>query len=440
VGGRIEVETGGAITYLANSYTITLTATFAARGNFFQRDKRMTESEHVERRSASGRVAGIIFSAGGLLLFAYYVWKAGPQSIWQNITQLGAGFIVVLLISAVRPFVRAVAWTRCFERGVRLPVGDALRAYLVGDALGSLTPLGIMVSEPAKAAFVRDRVPIVASISALAVENLFYMLSVALFIFAGTAALLLSFPLNSKLRFASYATLVVIVVVVLAGYLVVRRQWRFLSGALAALERRGVARAFVAARGERVRAVEARIYGFYQHHRARFIPILALEGCFHLAGVAEVYATLYFILERPPAFADLALAAFVLESVNRVINVIFKFVPMRVGIDEAGTGLFTKVLKFGTTAGVTLAIIRKARVIVWTAVGVAVLVRRGLSVRSMAREAREAAAAAIAATQIERPRAATAETIAGEKFGDGGGNDGDGNDGVVNEEELIAPR
>ncbi|HEY1403508.1 MAG TPA: lysylphosphatidylglycerol synthase domain-containing protein [Pyrinomonadaceae bacterium] len=388
----------------------------------------MNESKQEGRRGASGRLAGIIFAAGGLLLFAYYVWKAGPQGIWQNITQLGAGFIVVLLISAVRPLVRAIAWTRCFEGGVRLRIRDALKAYLAGDALGSLTPLGMVVSEPAKAAFVRDRVPVVASISALAVENLFYMLSVALFIFAGTAALLLSFPLNSKLRFASYATLVVVVVVVSTGYVVVRRQWRFVSGALEALQRRGVARKFVASRGERVRAVETRIYGFYEHNRARFLPILALEGCFHLAGVAEVYATLYFILDQPPAFTELALAAFVLESVNRVINVIFKFVPMRVGIDEAGTGLFTKVLKFGTTAGVTLAIIRKARVIVWTAIGVAVLVRRGLSVRSMAREAREAAT--LAATQTVPPPVSTT-TMRG---------DGDGNDGVIDEEELIAPR
>jgi len=397
----------------------------------------MSESTHeVRKKSASGKFAGIVFAAGGLLLFAYYVWKAGPQTIWANITQLGAGFIIVLLISSVRPFVRAVAWTRCFDGGVRLRIRDAFKAYLAGDALGSLTPLGMVVSEPAKAAFVRERVPVVASIAALAVENLFYMLSVALFIFAGTAALLLSFPLNAKLRLASYVTLAVIVVFISLGFFVVRRQWRFLSGALEALHRRGIARRFVEGRRERIRAVEDRIYGFYANHRSRFLPILALEGCFHLAGVTEVYATLYFILDAPPAFTDLALAAFVLESVNRVINVIFKFVPMRVGIDEAGTGLFTKVLRFGTTAGVTLAIIRKARVLVWTAIGVAVLVRHGLSVRGMAREAEEArlAVAATTATESERRSAAAAAATAS-----AGKERGNGNSAVLKEEELIIP-
>ena len=393
-----------------------------------------------ERGGASGKFApaGIVFAVGGLLLFAYYVWKAGPQSIRANITELGAGFLVVLAISSVRPLVRAAAWTRCFEGGKPLRLRHALEAYVVGDALGSLTPFGMIVSEPAKAAFVRERVPIVASISALAVENLFYMLSVALFIFAGTAALLLSFPLNSKLRFASYATLTVVVIFICIGYLMVRQRWRFLTGALSVLHARGVARRFVEARRERFHAVEDRIYGFYEHHRARFLPILSLEACFHLAGVAEVYATLYFILPAPPAFGELALAAFVLESVNRVINVIFKFVPMRVGVDEAGTGLFTKVLKFGTTVGVTLAIVRKARVITWTAIGVALLVRRGLSVRSMAREAREATAAAAAAAAVS-DSTGTGQKHVATAGGERGGNSSESGN-VINEEELIAPR
>ena len=93
---------------------------------------------------------------------------------------------------------RTLAWTRCFDTTHTLRFRDAIRAYLIGDALGNVMPLGIVVSEPAKAALVRDRVPLTAAISALAVENLFYMLSVALFIFAGTAAMLATFNSRSN--------------------------------------------------------------------------------------------------------------------------------------------------------------------------------------------------------------------------------------------------
>ena len=342
-------------------------------------------TDEPTRTDASRRFTpmGVVCAALGMLLFAYYVWRAGPRDIWQNMLDLGAGFLLVLLVSALRPVVRSFAWTLCFEAPHRLRLRDALRAYLAGDALGNVMPLGIVVSEPTKAALVRDRVPLGAGIAALAVENLFYSLSVALFIFAGTCALLLSFPLPAKLRYACLGVLAGVVVVILFGFVVVRRQWRFVSRALEFLYGRGVARAWLEARRGRVATVEERVYGFYARNRGRFLPILLLEACFHLAGIVEVYVTLYFIAPAPPTW----LAAFVLESVNRVINVIFKFVPMRVGVDEAGTGLFTKALQFGTTSGVSLAIVRKARVLVWTAVGVVLLVRQGLSPRAAVSDA-----------------------------------------------------
>jgi hypothetical protein len=129
--------------------------------------------------------------------------------------------------------------------------------------------------------------------------------------------------------------------------------------------------------------MEERIYGFYDRNRAHFLSILGLEFCFHLAGVAEIYATLSFISET---VAPTLFTAFILESVNRVINVAFKFVPLRTGVDEYGSGALAKVLGFTKATGVTLAIVRKARDIVWTGIGVALMVRRGLSLRGVEKQ------------------------------------------------------
>ena len=63
-----------------------------------------------------------------------------------------------------------------------------------------------------------------------------------------------------------------------------------------------------------------------------------------------------------------------------MIQVVFKFVPLRLGVDEAGTAVFTQVLGLGSQTGVTLAIVRKARVLFWTAAG-AVLLLEGRPVR-----------------------------------------------------------
>src|SRR5205085_6308342 len=138
-----------------------------------RRERSMTDETTTPSTPRRITPAGIIFAALGTLLFVYYVWRAGPRDIWQNMRHLGAGFLLVLLISAVRPIVRALAWTSCFEAPHRLRWRDALRAYLAGDALGNVMPLGIVVSEPTKAALVRDRVPLSASVAAIAVEILF---------------------------------------------------------------------------------------------------------------------------------------------------------------------------------------------------------------------------------------------------------------------------
>lgn len=323
----------------------------------------------------------IPFALLGLLLFAYFVNKAGLSRIVDNIRLLGAGFVLIIAISAIRHTVRSLAWTKCFEPPYSLRFRDAFAARLMGDALGNIIPLAsIAVAEPSKAAFVTDRVPLLASLAALALENIFYSLSVVIFIFSGTTALLLSFSLPKALRIASIVALAVTFVIVPLGYFVIRAQLKFLSGAMSFLARRGIARAWMVEKGiPRAAILEERIYGFYSRNRSRLIPIFLLEVCFHLTGVAEIYVTLSFISPVRPTL----LTAFILESVNRIINVVFKFMPLRVGVDEGGTGLLAHILGFTKDIGVTLAIIRKARDIFWAAVGVALLVRRGFSFKNL---------------------------------------------------------
>jgi len=340
------------------------------------------EIQSGEPRARRSRFAplGIVFGLLGLLLFAYFVRRAGLGEIASGIQRLGFGFILILAISGLRYVVRALAWMRCVEAPHRLPFRDAVAARLMGDALGNIIPFAsVAVSEPSKAVFVKDRVPLLVGLSALAVENIFYALSVALFIFAGTATLLLSFTLPKALRYASLGALITTLVIIPAGYFLLRSESKFLSGTLKFFGRHGVAPKLVVKIAPRLQALEERIFGFYQRSQQSFLSIFALDMCFHLAGVAEVYATLLFISPLAPSLRQ----AFILESVNRIINVAFKFIPLRAGVDEGGTGQVSKVLGFGRQIGVTLAIIRKGRDIFWSAIGIVLIWKKGLSLRNL---------------------------------------------------------
>ena len=65
----------------------------------------------------------------------------------------------------------------------------------------------------------------------------------------------------------------------------------------------------------------------------------------------------------------------------------FQFVPLWLGVDEVGTGLMTNALNLGSPAGVSLALARKGRVVVWTTVGIALLLHHGFSGRKASRPA-----------------------------------------------------
>jgi hypothetical protein len=140
------------------------------------------------------------------------------------------------------------------------------------------------------------------------------------------------------------------------------------------------------ARGSRIqkiRAVGHEVLTFASRRRGAMVPLVALELGFHALGVAEKHLTLWLILGGPPPLVT----SFIVETADRLITIGFKFVPFQVGVGEAGTGLITQVLGLGPAPGVTLSIVRKARMGIWSLIGTVLLIRRGLTSRRVLEDA-----------------------------------------------------
>ncbi|WP_396626221.1 lysylphosphatidylglycerol synthase domain-containing protein [Luteitalea sp.] len=329
------------------------------------------------RPPASRRLGGAAAALGGILLFGYTLQQTGLDTVAGGFARVGWAFVWIVVLGGLRFAARAWAWVLCTDPPHRLRLRDTFPALVSGDALGNLTPLGLVVSEPTKAAYVRDRVSLMNALAGIAVENLFYIVTVAAMIGGGTLALLLAFDVPPALRAMSLLALAG-----MAGFLVVALalasgRFRPLSWLLDLLERRGVGPAALMARTIKLRTLEDRVYTFARRHPSRPAPVLLLEAGYHVLGVAETWLTIAMLL--PAGTPATILGAFLLESINRFVNVAFKFVPMRLGVDEAGSGLLTQVLYGSSALGVTLAVVRKARMLVWTGVGVLFLGLRGLS-------------------------------------------------------------
>ncbi|HEV3484463.1 MAG TPA: lysylphosphatidylglycerol synthase domain-containing protein [Vicinamibacterales bacterium] len=318
--------------------------------------------------------AGALSIAAGIALFAWLIYRVGPGTIGSGLRLIGWGLAAIVVIGGLRFAVRAAAWALCVEAPHRLALRDAFAAVVAGDALGNATPLGPIVGEPAKAAFVRGRLPLAAALTALAIENVLYTLSAAAMIAGGMIALLFTFELPDRLREVSEIALATVLAIFALALWMLWRRPAIVSGSLGVLTTRVPA---AAARVDRVRALEREMYTFASRRRGAMLPLVGAELLFHALGVAEVHLTLWLLQGEPPPL----LTSFILETVNRLITVIFKFIPMQVGVNEAGTALVTEVLGLGAATGVTLGVVRKVRMLFWSSAGIVLLVRRGLTTR-----------------------------------------------------------
>jgi hypothetical protein len=323
--------------------------------------------ERKRRRVTPGSVAAALFGAA---LFAITLRQTRLDEVVAGMQSVGWGFLVVILLSGLRLLVRAWAWTLCTPPAAGLRLRDTFPAFLTGDALGNLTPLGLFASEATKAVYVKHRVPLGVAVSGLTIENLIYTMTVAVVIVSGTIALLHNFRVSHRLEVVFLVSVGVMVAMLVAAAFIVGRQIKLMTGILDWLHRRSLAPRALSGRLEKLRTLEDTVYGFHRQDPGRLFSVVALEGLYHAAGVAEVFVTLAWIT-TPPTL----LVAFILETANRLTNVVFKFVPMRLGVDEAGSALLTTVLGYTSATGATLALVRKVRMLVWTAVGVFFLAR-----------------------------------------------------------------
>src|SRR5262245_16932306 len=114
----------------------------------------------------------------GAALFAYAVRRAGVADIVDGIRRVGWGLILILGLAGLRFLIRAQCWRWCLPPAIRFPLPRALAAFLAGDAVGNVTPLGLLASEPTKVLLTRHHLAPRESIASLAVENLVYAASV----------------------------------------------------------------------------------------------------------------------------------------------------------------------------------------------------------------------------------------------------------------------
>ena len=311
----------------------------------------------------------------GLALLIYVINKVGIQPLFDALLRIGFGFFVVLGLSGLRHVFRTIAMRAAVPpEHRRVTFRQAFAARLGGEAISFLTFTGPLLGEATKVALLRKRVPLTYGVPALVVDNLLYNLSVVFFVLSGACVMLLSYPLPTPV----YTVLIIIALVaalgILAAGLAAKRRVMLMTWVIDRLAQLRLSPKVILKRRHHIYHLELKVYDFYKHHPGAFFGMIACDLLSHATSVLEVYIALRFL-----GFQPQVAQAYIIESLTKVINFVFAFVPGTIGVYEGGTEvILQKGLGFTPAAGLALALVRKAAIVCWTSIGLLVLTSRTL--------------------------------------------------------------
>jgi hypothetical protein len=301
----------------------------------------------------------------GLGLLSYLVFRTGPGIVWKQVQAVGWGLALIIILGGFSQLIKTWAWRQTFTSDISgLSWRRSFGTQLVSDAMGQLGLAGKLIGEGVRVSLVRSAVPLASGISAGAIDGVLHSFTAALVTVLGISATLLIAPLSSTWR--AYASLVAVILIAAMVFAVVAvaRRWPLAGSAARAIARLPLLHNWLSSKQSVIDSAEQNLLTFHQEAPAAFWASLLLNLSWHLLAAMEVFVILRFMGARI-AFGG----AFILEGLTKVINLVGVFNPGNFGTYEGGSMLIAKILGVPGTAGLTLALCRRARIIFWAGIG-----------------------------------------------------------------------
>jgi uncharacterized protein (TIRG00374 family) len=311
------------------------------------------------------RIVKIVLLILGLALIGWSVHRIGLGPILSALERLTWWqLVLVSLPYAAIMAVDTLGWRYAFT-GEPAPFHRLYGARLAGEALNLVTAFGSVGGEAVKAWLIRRDVDYTDSVPSVVIAKTTITIAQALFLVIGVALAWTSLATDSRV-IGIMLWLLVVEILAVAGFVgvqvvgIVGRAGRL-------LEWFGVVK-----RDGSTERLDAALRDYYRRDWRR----LSLSTLFHLAGwllgAVEAYLILYF-LQIP---ASLVLAT-VVEALGAGVRFATFLVPASLGAFESANAAAFEAMGLGAGAGLAFSFVRRARQVVWIAIGLLVLVAMG---------------------------------------------------------------
>jgi len=175
---------------------------------------------------------------------------------------------------------------------------------------------------------------------------------------------LLHYPLSGQWRVYALLLAALLIALVVLAAVAVASGWRLMGNAARAIGRLPQLHSWIIGKEPIIDSAENNLLTFRSQAPDAFWACLVFSLLWHALAVLEVYLVLRFM-----RVGIASVGAFALEGLTKVINLVGALNPGNFGTYEGGNMLIANMFGVTATAGLTLALCRRARSIFWAAIG-----------------------------------------------------------------------
>ncbi len=311
------------------------------------------------------KILRLLLPGLGLLLLGYLVGTLGLRQILDNLLVMRWWFPAVLALAFLWHVTNSIAWGFAFPPDAFRPrLRTLFMAKLAGEAVNQLTPLANIGGEPLKAFLLKQQFPVSRSLAAVVVNKTAQIFTGLMFTLVGLGLVVAHWDLPQALPLPVKAGLGVLGLLAAAMMAALYIKHRSMFSSLLAVFRAVGLGDFAARQMDSAVRTDASIGRFYGEHKARFALVMFFHALGWLLGACETYV----ILEALGAGTDFEIA-FLITALTVLINSLFFFMPSNIGVLEGGGVFLFLTLGLNPALGLSLAIVKRMRKIIWISIG-----------------------------------------------------------------------
>jgi uncharacterized protein (TIRG00374 family) len=302
---------------------------------------------------------------GGVFL-GILIFSLGWGKVLGQLLKIGPGWLSIIGQEILPLLVNAAAWNYAFTPEQRtLKFWDLLKMRLVGDSLNYLIPAEV-AGEIWRVSSLRRAMPVTQGAASVTVAKFNNFFAAVLFITLGMLIAVPLAPLRPGLVPWLWGGAVICMILLVLFYLSLRHRW--FDTVEVYLKKWLPARVYSHLPTSQIEEIEDIITAYLAADlRSMFISV-ALFVVGWAFGVFEVFLIFYF-LGLPTDLVTLV----TVETLSVLMEVGLFFIPIKLGTQEGGRVLIFLALGLPPAAGLSFAIVRRLKEVVWSGIGLGVL-------------------------------------------------------------------